>query len=188
VGPENRSRGGRDLGAGYRAWTADGTPITIEGTDLFARMLQHGRRAIWRLPVSDRAGGQARAQRERKRSVKSNSWGVPGLSDARQGIPIRSALARERRRSAREVMRESVQVGTAERCNRLMKGRVDRALAATGQKLRVRTNAVRPWWTWRQPDVVAIKALVSGAGRTGDIRNLEHAAALAWPGVETAKA
>jgi GNAT superfamily N-acetyltransferase len=33
-------------------------------------------------------------------------------------------------------------------------------------------------------DVVAIKALASAPVRTGDIRNLEHAAALAWPGVE----
>jgi ribosomal protein S18 acetylase RimI-like enzyme len=33
-------------------------------------------------------------------------------------------------------------------------------------------------------DVVAIKALSAAPVRTGDIRNLEHAAALAWPGVE----
>ena len=33
-------------------------------------------------------------------------------------------------------------------------------------------------------DVVAIKALAAAPVRTGDIRNLEHAAALAWPGVE----
>ena len=33
-------------------------------------------------------------------------------------------------------------------------------------------------------DVVAIKALAAAPVRTADIRNLEHAAALAWPGVE----
>ena len=33
-------------------------------------------------------------------------------------------------------------------------------------------------------DVVAIKALAAAPVRTGDIRNLEHAAATAWPGVE----
>ena len=33
-------------------------------------------------------------------------------------------------------------------------------------------------------DVVAIKAVAAAPVRTGDIRNLEHAAALAWPGVE----
>ena len=33
-------------------------------------------------------------------------------------------------------------------------------------------------------DVVAIKALAAAPVRTGEIRNIEHAAALAWPGVE----
>jgi ribosomal protein S18 acetylase RimI-like enzyme len=33
-------------------------------------------------------------------------------------------------------------------------------------------------------DVVAVKALSAAPVRTGDIRNLEYAAALAWPGVE----
>ena len=33
-------------------------------------------------------------------------------------------------------------------------------------------------------DVVVIKALGAAPVRTSDIRNLEHAAALAWPGVE----
>ncbi|AGB20907.1 acetyltransferase, ribosomal protein N-acetylase [Mycobacterium sp. JS623] len=33
-------------------------------------------------------------------------------------------------------------------------------------------------------DVVTIKALAAAPVRTGDIRNLEHAAALAWPGVD----
>ena len=33
-------------------------------------------------------------------------------------------------------------------------------------------------------DVVAIKALTAAPVRTGDIRNLEYAAAMAWPGIE----
>ena len=33
-------------------------------------------------------------------------------------------------------------------------------------------------------DVVTVKALAAAPVRTSDIRNLEHAAALAWPGVE----
>jgi RimJ/RimL family protein N-acetyltransferase len=33
-------------------------------------------------------------------------------------------------------------------------------------------------------DVVTIKALTAAPVRTGDIRNLEHATALAWPGIE----
>jgi len=33
-------------------------------------------------------------------------------------------------------------------------------------------------------DIVAIKALAAAPVRTGDIRNLEHAAASAWPGIE----
>src|SRR6267378_6789587 len=33
-------------------------------------------------------------------------------------------------------------------------------------------------------DVVAIKALAAAPVRTGEIRNIEYAAALAWPGVE----
>jgi N-acetylglutamate synthase len=56
-------------------------------------------------------------------------------------------------------------------------------LEAIGPTLRVRTKRgdvvdVAP------ADVVAIKALAAAPVRTGDIRNLEHAAALAWPGVE----
>jgi ribosomal protein S18 acetylase RimI-like enzyme len=36
-------------------------------------------------------------------------------------------------------------------------------------------------------DVVTIKALTAAPVRTGDIRNLEHAAALAWPGIEQSR-
>jgi len=56
-------------------------------------------------------------------------------------------------------------------------------LEATGSTLRVRTKR-GDVVDVAAADVVAIKALAAAPVRTGDIRNLEHAAALAWPGVE----
>jgi GNAT superfamily N-acetyltransferase len=56
-------------------------------------------------------------------------------------------------------------------------------LEATGPTLRVRTKR-GDVVDVAAADVVAIKALAAAPVRTGDIRNLEHAAALAWPGVE----
>ncbi len=56
-------------------------------------------------------------------------------------------------------------------------------LEAIGQTLRVRTKR-GDVVDVAAADVVAIKALAAAPVRTGDIRNLEHAAALAWPGVE----
>jgi ribosomal protein S18 acetylase RimI-like enzyme len=56
-------------------------------------------------------------------------------------------------------------------------------LEATGPTLRVRTKR-GDVVDVAADDVVAIKALGAAPVRTGDIRNLEHAAALAWPGVE----
>ena len=56
-------------------------------------------------------------------------------------------------------------------------------LEAIGPTLRVRTKR-GDLVDVAAADVVAIKALASAPVRTGDIRNLEHAAALAWPGVE----
>src|ERR1700730_17090915 len=56
-------------------------------------------------------------------------------------------------------------------------------LEATGPTLRVRTKS-GDVVDVAAADVVAIKALAASPVRTGDIRNLEHAAALAWPGVE----
>lgn len=56
-------------------------------------------------------------------------------------------------------------------------------LLETGPTLRVRTkhgDVVEI----AAADVVAIKVLAAAPVRTADIRNLEHAAALAWPGVE----
>ena len=56
-------------------------------------------------------------------------------------------------------------------------------LGAIGPTLRVRTKR-GDVVDVAAADVVAIKALAAAPVRTGDIRNLEHAAALAWPGVE----
>ena len=56
-------------------------------------------------------------------------------------------------------------------------------LEATGPTLRVRTKR-GDVVDVAADDVVAIKTLAAAPVRTGDIRNLEHAAALAWPGVE----
>lgn len=56
-------------------------------------------------------------------------------------------------------------------------------LEAVGPSLRVR-NKRGEIVEIAAADVVAVKALAAAPVRTGDIRNLEHAAALAWPGVE----
>lgn len=57
---------------------ADGSPITVEGTDLFARMLQHETGHLDGFLYIDKLVG--RHARAAKRAVKRNSWGVPGLS------------------------------------------------------------------------------------------------------------
>lgn len=57
---------------------ADGTEITLEGTGLFARMLQHETGHLDGFTYLDRLIG--RHARAAKRMVKSNRWGVPGLS------------------------------------------------------------------------------------------------------------
>ncbi|CAJ1493510.1 peptide deformylase [[Mycobacterium] kokjensenii] len=57
---------------------ADGKPITLEGTGLFARMLQHETGHLDGLLYLDMLVG--RHVRAAKRMVKSNGWGVPDLS------------------------------------------------------------------------------------------------------------
>ena len=57
---------------------ADGRPVTLEGIGLFARMLQHETGHLdGFLYIDTLLGRHARAA---KRAVKSNGWGVPGLS------------------------------------------------------------------------------------------------------------
>ncbi|WP_019970387.1 peptide deformylase [Mycobacterium sp. 141] len=57
---------------------ADGNSITVEGTDLFARMLQHETGHLDGFLYIDKLVG--RHARAAKRAVKRNHWGVPGLS------------------------------------------------------------------------------------------------------------
>ncbi|ART72540.1 peptide deformylase [Mycobacterium dioxanotrophicus] len=57
---------------------ADGNSITLEGTDLFARMLQHETGHLDGFLYIDKLVG--RHARAAKRAVKRNHWGVPGLS------------------------------------------------------------------------------------------------------------
>jgi peptide deformylase len=57
---------------------ADGAPVTVEGTGLFARMLQHETGHLDGFLYLDRLIG--RHARAAKRAVKSHGWGVPGLS------------------------------------------------------------------------------------------------------------
>ncbi len=69
---------GRASWHGVTGLDADGTPITLEGNGLFARMLQHETGHLdGFLYIDTLIGRHARAA---KRTVKSNGWGVPGLT------------------------------------------------------------------------------------------------------------
>ncbi len=57
---------------------ADGKPVELEGTGLFARMLQHETGHLDGFLYLDRLIG--RHARGAKRAVKAHGWGVPGLS------------------------------------------------------------------------------------------------------------
>lgn len=75
---------GESFPTGRASWSrvtgldADGTEIALEGTGLFARMLQHETGHLDGFTYLDRLIG--RHARAAKRMVKSNKWGVPGLS------------------------------------------------------------------------------------------------------------
>ncbi len=69
---------GRAKWARVTGLDADGNPVTIEGTGLFARMLQHETGHLDGFLYLDRLIG--RYARSAKRAVKANGWGVPGLS------------------------------------------------------------------------------------------------------------
>lgn len=56
----------------------EGNAVTVEGTGLFARMLQHETGHLDGYLYVDRLIG--RHARAAKRAAKSNGWGVPGLS------------------------------------------------------------------------------------------------------------
>jgi peptide deformylase len=71
--PRGRARWARVTGL-----DADGRPVELEGSGLFARMLQHETGHLdGFLYVDGLLGRHARAA---KRAAKSNGWGVPGLS------------------------------------------------------------------------------------------------------------
>ncbi len=87
--PDNDDEGclsvpGESFPTGRAKWArvtgldADGKPVSIEGNDLFARMLQHETGHLDGFLYLDRLIG--RHARSAKRAVKSNNWGVPGLS------------------------------------------------------------------------------------------------------------
>lgn len=87
--PDNDDEGclsvpGESFPTGRAKWArvtgldADGNPVTLEGNDLFARMLQHETGHLDGFLYLDRLVG--RHARSAKRAVKSNNWGVPGLS------------------------------------------------------------------------------------------------------------
>ena len=87
--PDNDDEGclsvpGESFPTGRASWArvtgldADGTQITLEGTGLFARMLQHETGHLDGFLYIDKLIG--RHARAAKRTVKANKWGVPGLS------------------------------------------------------------------------------------------------------------
>lgn len=69
---------GRAKWARVTGLDADSSPVSIEGTGLFARMLQHETGHLDGFLYLDRLIG--RYARNAKRAVKSHGWGVPGLS------------------------------------------------------------------------------------------------------------
>ena len=69
---------GRAQWARVTGLDGEGKPITIEGTGLFARMLQHETGHLDGFLYLDRLVG--RHARSAKRAVKSHGWGVSGLS------------------------------------------------------------------------------------------------------------
>ncbi|HNM83466.1 MAG TPA: peptide deformylase [Mycobacterium sp.] len=87
--PDNDDEGclsvpGESFPTGRAGWArvtgldADGNPVTLEGTGLFARMLQHETGHLDGFLYIDRLVG--RHTRAAKRAVKASGWGVPGLS------------------------------------------------------------------------------------------------------------
>ena len=69
---------GRAQWARVTGLDADGNPVSVEGTGLFARMLQHETGHLDGFLYVDMLIG--RHTRAAKRAVKANGWGVPGLS------------------------------------------------------------------------------------------------------------
>jgi peptide deformylase len=68
---------GRATWARVTGLDADGNEVILEGTGLFARMLQHETGHLDGFLYLDRLVG--RNARAAKKAVKANGWGVPGL-------------------------------------------------------------------------------------------------------------
>jgi peptide deformylase len=94
--PENDDEGclsvpGESFPTGRAKWArvigidADGSAVTLEGEDLFARMLQHETGHLDGQLYLDRLVG--RHARAAKRMLKSNGWGIPGLSWTPGDVP-----------------------------------------------------------------------------------------------------
>lgn len=94
--PENDDEGclsvpGESYPTGRATWArvtgvdADGAAVTLEGEDLFARMLQHETGHLDGFLYLDRLVG--RHARSAKRMLKSHGWGVPGLSWTPGDVP-----------------------------------------------------------------------------------------------------
>ena len=69
---------GRAKWAKVTGFDVDGNPIEVEGTGYFARCLQHETDHLDGFIYLDRLTG--RYARAAKKMLKSNKWGVPGLS------------------------------------------------------------------------------------------------------------
>jgi len=69
---------GRAQWARVTGLDAEGDPVTLEGSGLFARMLQHETGHLDGFLYVDRLIG--RHARAAKRAARSHGWGVPGLS------------------------------------------------------------------------------------------------------------
>ena len=153
---------------------ADGTPITLEGQGLFARMLQHETGHLDGLSVPGSVGRQACPQRQTRREV------------ARLGSARAVVAARRGSRSVRSLM-QMPPIGTRVMIRyRLPAGSVPPLtdvighLMQTDPTLQVRTKrgdvvAVAV------DDVVVIKALGAAPVRTSDIRT--SSTPRRWPGL-----
>ena len=69
---------GRATWARVTGLDADGTPITLEGSGLFARMLQHETGHLDGFLYLDRLIGKN--HKRAFKAVRAHGWGVPGLS------------------------------------------------------------------------------------------------------------
>ena len=151
-------------------------PDHDRGHGLFARMLQHETGHLdgflyWMAWSAGIAGGQARDEVPRLGLARSHL-------DARQGSRSVRTLSRDARSYAGRCpgrVRYRLPAGSMPPLTDVVGH-----LLEVGPVLRVRTKR-DDVVDIAAADVVAIKGLSDAPVRTGDIRNLEYAAALAWP-------